>query len=169
MVSVRVRYYVSAVVIAVGLCAAATANATTTQRVFHALPCKAANSNGILSSIYQWYNASSLGNTSIVCPVTSDSTVAIPATSPLTASVTVNGYDNAIGASSVRLCRQPASGGTPQCATTSASSTASGSWSLTAPLPSGLSVGDYVYLEVSLGPVMGGSYCTFWGYTLTNQ
>jgi|HubBroStandDraft_6_1064221.scaffolds.fasta_scaffold475578_2 hypothetical protein len=138
------------------------AKATST-RTFPASGCVPANSNVTFTSIYQWTNNLTIGNSSVICPLVSDPTVSISAG---TASVTANGWDNFASASEVRVCRQPVAGGTFNCGGWSSGSSA-GAWSLSPTIPT-LSAGDYVFLEVSLGPPMGGGYCTFWGYTLSN-
>ena len=146
------------------------ASATTATRVFPASGCIPADGSptfGRINSIGQWYSVASIGAIPFICPLISDPAVAIPAVSPLTASVTVHGWDNYNPSSSVYVCDQPAGGGSPTCSTVKYAPNA-GSWSVTANLPT-MTAGDYIYLEVVLGPVIDSAYCTFWGYSLTNQ
>jgi hypothetical protein len=146
------------------------ANATPSTRVFPAagcIPVYDSASGARISGYGQWYSVYSIGSPTIICPLTSDSTVAIPAASPFTASVTVHGYDNSFNSSFAWVCDQAPGGGVPVCSTAKGSLT-TGGWTITPNLPS-MTAGDYVYLVVTLGPVITGSVCTFWGYSLTNQ
>ena len=164
----RFAWAVSAAFIVTLLAMPSLAHATAT-RLFPAGPgCQPFEGAPALSSNLQWYNTSSPGYAVLLCPIISDPTVAIPAVSPLTASIIVNGYSNGYnGGIGVAVCAQAPGGGVPTCSAEKWATTA-GSVSLSANLPT-MSAGDYVYMLVLLSPVSGGSYSTFWGYALTNQ
>jgi hypothetical protein len=110
------------------LCAVPSVASATTTRVFHAASCLGLDSPSDvrMNSGGQWYSTLSIGTAYLICPLVSDGTVAIPAVSPLSASVSVNAYSNGSNGVGVWVCDQPAGGGSPVCSSTAKWSTGPG-------------------------------------------
>lgn len=89
----------------------------------------------------------------VICPVPVSNT---------SQTVKVAGWSTGTGSINAQICRQPVSGGVPNCGTLAKSSgTGAVNFSV---VPPSYSSGDFLFLEIGIGSSIG--LATVWGYTV---
>ena len=133
-------------------------------RYFAASTCQVASGAATFNTSGQVQNSS---GTALVlwCPLIIDPQVTLPAGAP---TITVDGFSNsANNAVTVKVCSTVASGFGQTCSSMNSGTNSSGVFHLTPFIP-GVNSGDYPYVLVTMGGPSGGSFNTFFGYSLSN-
>jgi len=137
-------------------------------RYYHPSSCQVISGTATFNTSGQIGNATT-GPVKLWCPLISDPTVSIPSASGLYfdgASFFKN--STSTSAAKLQICEVFAGGGGQSCGGESTTSQ-SGVNQITALLPTNPVVGDYYYMIVTLGPIVGGSSNTFFGYSFTDN
>jgi hypothetical protein len=136
-------------------------------RKFHASTCLVKSGTATFNSAGQIGNATS-GEVVLWCPLISDPTVGLPATSAaVRVNVFSNGCINGVSGTSANVSNVPAGGGPSSSPGSSSPNCVPGVVELTPSIPA-VGANDYPVLEVRLRGAINGSMNTFFGYRLMN-